>query len=102
MERSEIPTIELSLARVAYGSEHIASNVFCATSGISLGSLWEVLGKLLNSWNFIFNFKSERNRYAQKEIQKLSWGDYCDREEWMQFKMELDEEIKKRKEVQAD
>lgn len=27
-----------------------------------------------------------------------SWGDDCDREEWTQFKMKLDEEIKKRKE----
>ena len=27
-----------------------------------------------------------------------SWGDECDRETWMRFKMDLDETIKKRKE----
>ncbi len=27
-----------------------------------------------------------------------SWGDECDREKWMQFKTDLDETIKKRKE----
>lgn len=46
MLRSETPTFSLNSLSVALGFALINLNVFCANSGISMGSLWEVYGML--------------------------------------------------------